>query len=173
MKQAIKLILFFVLAIWAIHFASFLFPVHQYGLIPRRIESLPGIFFSPFLHGSVSHLLSNTFSFAIFAFIMAVLEGQRMLRKVILMILIGGLLTWAFARDGNHIGASGLIFSLWGYLLLAGWFSGKMKYVLVSILIIFFYSGMIFGVFPGQASISWESHLFGFIAGIIVARIYH
>ena len=103
----------------------------------------------------------------------AIVEGNKMFAKVMLMILIGGALTWLMARNATHIGASGLIFSLWGYLLLSGWFSRKFKYIVVSMMLIFFYSGMIFGVFPGKIGISWESHLFGFIAGILVSWFYH
>jgi len=90
-----------------------------------------------------------------------------------LMVLIGGSLTWLMGRDANHIGASGLIFALWSYLLLAGWFSKSIKYILASLFLIFFYSGMIFGVLPGKPGISFEGHLFGAVAGIIVAWIYH
>lgn len=96
-----------------------------------------------------------------------------MFAKVMLMIAIGGLLTWSMGRDANHIGASGLIFSLWGYMLFSGFFSRKLKYIIVSIGLMFFYSGMIFGILPGKVGISWEGHLFGFIAGIIVSWLYH
>jgi len=89
------------------------------------------------------------------------------------MVVIGGLLTWLWGRSANHIGASGLIFSLWGYLLLSGWFSRKIKYILVSLILMFFYGGMIFSVLPGKASVSWEGHLFGFIAGVFVSWLYH
>ncbi len=158
---------------WGIYFASFILPLQQFGIIPRTVFGLTGILFSPFLHGSFPHLLGNSISFTIFAIVLALLEGKKMFSKVILMVLIGGVLTWTLGREANHIGASGLIFSLWGYMLLSGWYSRKLKYILVSLLLIFFYSGMIFGIFPGKAHISWESHLFGFIAGILVARIFH
>lgn len=93
--------------------------------------------------------------------------------KLFLIALIGGSLTWLMGRDANHIGASGLIFGIWGYLLLAGWFSKSIKYILASITLIFFYGGMIFGVLPGKPGISFEGHLFGVVAGIMVAWLYH
>ncbi len=96
-----------------------------------------------------------------------------MFAKIIWMALVGGSLTWLMGRSAIHIGASGVIFSLFSYLLLAGWFSRKIKYIVVSIALIFFYSGMIFGVLPSTPGVSWEGHLFGFIAGIIVAWAYH
>ncbi|MCK5231884.1 MAG: rhomboid family intramembrane serine protease, partial [Desulfobulbaceae bacterium] len=79
-------------------------------------------------------------------------------------------LTWLFAGGGTHIGASGIIFGLYGYLLLIGLFQKKIKYIIISIFILFSYGGMIFGVLPGQPYISWEAHLFGFIAGGIAAK---
>jgi membrane associated rhomboid family serine protease len=170
-KQAIKLILTFLMLIWAVYFASLALPLNQFGLVPRTTQGLIGIITAPFLHGSLMHLVNNSISFILFAVILAMLEGNKMFTKVALMIVIGGTLTWLLARSANHIGASGLIFSLLGYMLLAGWFSGKLKYLVVSLALIFFYGGMIFGVLPGQPGISWDGHLFGFIAGIIVAWV--
>ncbi len=159
--------------IWISYFLSLVLPIAQYGLVPRTPHGLIGIISAPFIHGSLSHLIGNSFSFIIFALMLAMLEGNKMFAKVILMILIGGFLTWGMGRNANHIGASGLIFSLWGYMLFSGWFSRKLKYIVASIALIFFYSGMIFGVLPGKVGISWEGHLFGFIAGIIVSWFYH
>ena len=96
-----------------------------------------------------------------------------MLSKIILMILIGGILTWLFGRSANHIGASGLIFSIWGYILLSAWFSKKPKYIWLSVLVIFLYGGMVYGIYPLQVGVSWEGHLFGLVGGIYMAWLYH
>lgn len=173
MQQSIKAILFFLIIMWLSYFLSFIVPLNQFGLVPRTLPGLLGIITTPFLHGSLLHIINNSIGFTLFAVILALLEGRRMFVKVMLMVLIGGGLVWLMGRNANHIGASGLIFSLFGYMLLAGWFSKKIKYMFVSMGLIFFYSGMIFGVFPGVPGVSWEGHLFGFIAGIIVAGIYH
>jgi membrane associated rhomboid family serine protease len=173
LKQSIKAIFTFLTIIWICYFLSLILPLNQWGLVPRTMPGLLGIVLSPFLHGSLLHLISNSISFAVFASVLALLEGSKMFRKMILMVLIGGSLTWLLGRSAIHIGASGLIFSLFGYMLLAGWFSKKIKYIAVSFFLIFFYSGMIFGILPGLPGISWEGHLFGFIAGIMVARFYH
>lgn len=173
MKQSITIIVSFLLLIWISFFLSLVIPIQQFGLVPRTIPGLFGIISAPFIHGSLSHLIGNSISFTIFAFVLSTLEGNKMFAKVIFMIAIGGVLTWIMGRSAIHIGASGLIFSLWGYMLFAGWFSRKLKYILVSFGLIFFYSGMIFGVLPGKVGISWEGHLFGFIAGIIVSWLYH
>lgn len=173
MKQALKVIIIFLIVIWLSYFLSLIFPINQFGLIPRTTLGLLGIISSPFLHGSLLHIISNSISFVVFAVVLALLEGNRMFVKVMWMVVIGGSLTWLLGRDANHIGASGIIFSLFGYLLLASWYSKKIKYIVVSFFLIFFYRGMIFGVLPGAAGISWEGHLFGFIAGILVAKFYY
>lgn len=158
---------------WLSYFISLLIPIKQFGLVPRTLPGLIGIFSAPFLHGSLLHLIENSISFTIFAIAFALLESNKMFAKVLLMVTIGGLLTWLMGGTANHIGVSGLIFSLWGYMLLSGWFSRQLKYIVVSMTLIFFYGGMMFGILPGKAGISWEGHLFGFIAGIIVSWLYH
>lgn len=169
----LKFISIFVVSIWIIYFLSILLPLRDFGLIPRTLMGLPGIFTSPFLHGSIFHLLGNTFSFIIFAIFLALLEGEKMFEKLFFIVLIGGVLTWLFARSANHIGASGLIFGLWAYILLSAWFTRKIAYMLVSFILIGMYSGMVFGLLPLRSGISFESHIFGFIAGAFVAWDYH
>ena len=173
MKQSIKIIFTFLVITWAAYFFSFFIPIQQFGLVPRTTVGLCGIITAPFLHGSLPHIIGNSISFITFAIALALLEGDKMFAKVMLMVVIGGGLTWLFGRAANHIGASGLIFSLWGYILLSGWFSKKIKYILASMILIFFYGGMIFGVLPGKVGVSWDGHLFGFIAGFFVSWLYH
>ena len=138
MKQSIKTIFIFLILIWAIYFFSMLIPIQQFGLVPRTSIGLIGIFSAPFLHGSLLHIINNSIGFTLFAIALALLEGDKIFSKVMLMLVIGGVLTWVMGRSANHIGASGLIFSLWGYMLLSGWFSRKLKYIVVSIMLIFF-----------------------------------
>jgi membrane associated rhomboid family serine protease len=173
MTNSIKIIIGFITVIWCIHLISWLIPLQQFGLIPRTIQGLFGIISSPFLHGSFKHLVGNTISLFVLAMILSLLEGDKMITKLVSMILIGGCLTWLFARSANHIGASGLIFSIWGYILLSAWFSRKAKYIWLSIIVVFLYGGMIFGIFPLRSGVSWEGHLFGLIAGIYLAWFYH
>ena len=169
----LKFIAIFVTSIWIVYFLSILLPLREFGLIPRTLQGLPGIVTSPFLHGSFFHLLGNTISFISFAFFLALLEGEKMFSKLFFIVLIGGVLTWLFGRSANHIGASGLIFGMWGYMLLSGWFSRKIQYIFVSFILIGLYSGMVFGLFPLRSGVSFESHIFGFIAGVFVAWDYH
>lgn len=78
---------------------------------------------------------------------------------------------WFFGRSANHIGMSGVIYGLFGYLLVAGFISREFKLFMISGLVAFMYGGLIFGVLPTMPGVSFESHLFGFIIGIIMAFI--
>jgi len=169
----LKFISIFVISIWIVYFLSLILPLRDFGLIPRTMMGLVGIITSPFLHGSFLHLLGNTISFITFAIFLSLLEAEKMFAKMFFIVLFGGILTWLFGRSANHIGASGLIFGLWGYMLLSGWFSRQIKYMFVSFVLIGMYSGMVFGLLPLRSGVSFESHIFGFIAGIIVAWDYH
>ncbi|MCF6237198.1 MAG: rhomboid family intramembrane serine protease [Candidatus Marinimicrobia bacterium] len=168
--EPIKSLFIFIVIIWSVHFISFVFPLQQYGLVPRDLQGGLGIITAPFLHGSFSHLALNTVGLLIFGIIFSLLENKRTFVILIKIALIQGILTWLFAGGGTHIGASGIIFGLYGYLMLVGFFQKKFKYIVISIFILFSYGGMIFGVLPGQPFVSWEGHLFGFIAGGIAAK---
>jgi membrane associated rhomboid family serine protease len=173
MNKSIKIFIAFIIIIWLIQLLSYIIPLQQYGLVPRTSYGLMGIFTSPFLHANWNHLIGNTTSLIGLSIILFYLERDKMITKMVLMVIIGGCLTWLFARTANHIGASGLIFAIWGYILLSAWFSRKSKYIWLSILVIFLYGGMIYGIFPLQAGVSWEGHLFGLIAGIYLAWYFH
>jgi membrane associated rhomboid family serine protease len=173
MNRSIKIFIAFIIIIWLIQLLSYIIPLQQYGLVPRTSYGLMGIFTSPFLHANWNHLIGNTTSLIGLSIILFYLERDKMISKMVLMVIIGGSLTWLFARTANHIGASGLIFAIWGYILLSAWFSRKPKYIWLSILVIFLYGGMIYGIIPLQVGVSWEGHLFGLIAGIYLAWYFH
>ena len=160
----------FIAIIWAIFLLGHFLPLNNFGLIPRTSKGLIGIISAPFLHGSLFHIISNTIGLLIFGIVFIFIEGKKMISVLLEIILVQGILTWIFARTAIHIGASGIIFGLYAYLIFLGYFTKKIKYIVVSLLIIIFYGGMIFGILPGIPGISWEGHLFGFIAGILEAK---
>jgi membrane associated rhomboid family serine protease len=167
----IKATLGFVASIWIIHFVAMFLPfIQNYGIVPRTATGLVGVVSSPFLHGSWSHLYANTGSLLIFGIALSLLESKKYLSIVVKVVVLGGLMTWLMGRSANHIGASGLVFGLFGYLLLVGFFKRNLKYILVSLIMLVSYGGIVFGVLPGQSGISWEQHLFGFVSGGLVAR---
>lgn len=160
-----------IILLWIIYGISLLIPnIKQYGIIPRETSGIIGIFTAPFLHADVYHLMANTTSFFIFGCVLGIMEPLLFFPILCNIAILGGLATWILARQANHIGASGVIFGMFGYIVAAGFFKRKFIFIIISLLIIFIYGGMITQVLPGDPGVSWESHLFGFLAGIFTAR---
>ena len=162
-------IMMFILAIWLGFALELILPLERFGLIPRQGAGLPGIFLMPFLHGSLRHIISNTVPLFV---LMLLLAGSRANSWVIVasITLFGGLLLWLFGRPMIHIGASGLVFGLITFLIFSGLFEKRMLSIVVSVLVGFLYGGSLFaGVMPGQTGISWDGHLFGAVAAIVIA----
>ncbi|XOV79402.1 MAG: rhomboid family intramembrane serine protease [Aestuariibacter sp.] len=146
--------------------------LNQFALVPRNWDGLWGILIAPFLHGNLWHFSSNILPLCLFSWL-AMYYGKRCFWQASLWILITtGILVWLFARDAMHLGASGIVYGYFGFLLLAGFLSGRFRMMLLSLVVGFFYGGLILGVLPVKAYISWESHLFGFIAGLMAAYLF-
>lgn len=162
-----------IIILWAVLFISVFIPLGNYGIRPRAIAGLPGILLAPFLHANMDHLIANSISLLVLGTLFLSLEKK--LSAVLLMhfIILGGIGTWLIGRpEYVHIGASGVIYAVFGYLLFIGFFMRRVSMILVSVIVFVLYSGMIWGVLPGDKFISWESHLCGFLSGIITARLY-
>lgn len=143
--------------------------LNQFSIIPRDLSHIGYIFTSPWLHASLTHFLSNILPFAVFSFLLLEFGLKRYITVSVLLVVFTGLFVWLFAREARHIGASGILYGYFGYLLLAGFLSKRIWLALVSVIVLVLYGGMIFGVLPSQPYISWESHLYGFISGICLA----
>ncbi len=141
----------------------------QFGILPRNLLSLPFIFTAPFIHGGLWHFFSNIVPLGIFSFLLLQHGKSRFYMVTVTCILLTGICVWLFARSASHVGASGLIYSYFGYLLFAGIISREFKLIVISIVVGFVYGGMVFGVLPVHAYVSWESHLFGLLSGIACA----
>lgn len=143
------------------------------GIQPRSIDGLDGIAWSPFLHDGIPHLISNTIPFIVLSALALTGGLRRYLGASVLIITIGGLLVWTFAigSNENHIGASGWVFGLFGFLIAAAWFEKRPLSILVAALALFVYGGTILFGFVPRPGLSWEAHVFGFIAGLAGARI--
>lgn len=143
----------------------------RFGIAPRAFSGLQGIFFAPFLHGSWPHLISNTVPFVVLGWFVMIQETADFIIVTVFSLLIAGLGTWLFGATGSvHVGASSLIYGYLGFLLLRGYFERNQTSVMLSILVFFLYGGVVWGVLPTQASVSWEGHLFGFVGGVLAAR---
>ncbi|MGJ8725689.1 MAG: rhomboid family intramembrane serine protease [Roseibacillus sp.] len=152
-------------------FGLFGLPLDALGIHPREFFGLVGVFLSPWLHGDWGHLTNNTVAFLGLGFLMVVAEGKRFLKTTFLLVLISGLGTWLIGRGGSvHIGASGLIYGYFGYLLLRAWTERKPLWIVAGVLVAIFYGGMLWGVLPTERGISWEAHLCGFLGGWWLGR---
>lgn len=143
----------------------------SFGIEPRDIDSAYTIFTAPWLHADFGHLFSNLASFVVLA-ALCLLNGVRYFLKASLLIIsITGLLVWLFARDNIHIGASGWIFGLWALAVSLAFVDRSWRNIAISLAVVFFYGSMVFGVLPTDGHISFESHLFGAIAGVVAAAV--
>lgn len=147
--------------------------LYQFGLMPRQLESLPGIYIAPFLHGSLVHLINNLFGLFIFSGLLFVHSLSRYLWSSFFIITLTGILVWCFGRNAMHIGASGWIFGLWSLTIATAWFDRRFINILIAIAVLFFYGGMLWGVLPTDPGVSFESHLFGAISGVVCAFVQY
>ncbi len=161
----------FVAILWAIEGLSELFKVRiiELGVIPRTLEGLPGIIFSPFIHSGIDHLLSNTLPLLVVGSGIFYFYKEIAIRVISLVWLFTGFWVWLAARDSSHIGASGLIYGFVCFLFFSGLLRKDTRLLAVSLLVTFLYGSMVWGILPVDQSISWESHLFGSVAGIFSA----
>ncbi len=144
--------------------------LNSWGTFPRTVHGLTGIPLSPFLHGSFGHVVSNSIPFLVLGGLIALRGRQVLLRVSFIVIGLGGAGVWALGRPAIHIGASGLVFGYFGYLVARGWYERKLGSILMAIAVIILYGGLIVGVIPARSLVSWEAHLFGLIAGVLAAR---
>jgi membrane associated rhomboid family serine protease len=181
--------LFILLIIWLFFYLDnhYKLQLYNYGLQPRKIIGIIGIFTMPFIHGDVIHILSNTFPFLILLTLLNFNYSEISIKVLKGIYLISGCLIWCFADlDENtshvsyHIGASGIIYGLSGFLFFSGIIRKRKDLFAVSLLVTFLYGTLIWGVFPenfqraihyisSKDRISWEGHLFGFLSGSILA----
>lgn len=138
------------------------------GIHPRATDGVDGILWAPFLHGDWSHLFSNSVPFLVLGALVALGGVRRWLGATLVITVLGGALTWVFARSGNHVGASGLIFGYLGYLVASAAYQRNLRSILPAVVAIVLYGGIWVGLKP-TSGISWEGHLFGAIAGVIAA----
>ena len=174
MKKNMTYILIFIILLWVIKVADTLLPfdLSQFGIVPRTLRGLIGIVLAPLLHVNYFHLISNTVpAFVLLLVLFSVYKKQAFI-VIIESVLIGGGLVWIFGRSASHVGISGLIYSMAAFLIVAGFLKKEIKSLFTSVLIIFLYGGLIWGVFPGRYWISWEGHLFGALAGVLIAFIH-
>jgi membrane associated rhomboid family serine protease len=158
---------------WIVWAADAVTPGHLgHGIVPRTIYGLTGIVMAPFLHANLQHLLANTVPFVILGAVI-LLRGARAFTFVaVVSALIAGAGTWLFGTPGTmHIGASGVVFGFFGYLLFRAVYDRRISSFLIALVVAVLYGGsLLMSIIPAQG-ISWSGHLFGFVGGITAARM--
>lgn len=173
LKTSLSYSFFIILILWIVKIIGFIFGTdfHTLGIFPRSLFGLFGVITSPFLHGDFQHLIANTLPFLILSTILFFFYKRKSVLIFILLWITSGLLTWIIGRSSWHIGMSSVIYAIASFLIFGGFFSKKVLLIVVSLVVIFAYSGLIFGIFPTESRISWEGHLSGAIAGFFWAYI--
>ena len=143
------------------------------GILPRTLKGTKGILLSGFVHGDVLHLISNSIPLVLLGGAIVYFYYRNSLQIILVLYLLTGSLVWFFARSAYHIGASGLVYGMLSFLLLGGVIRKDRQTLAISFAVLVLYGGSMFsGVVPGDPRISWESHLMGFIVGILCAIYY-
>ena len=164
----------FACALWIVHAVNWVSGnalTLAFGLMPRRVDGLDGIVFMPLLHGSFGHVASNTVPLLVMGTLLVVTATRALTRVNGVIVLGGGTATWLFGSSAIHVGASGLVFGWFGFLIARGVVDRSPITVVVALLIGFVYGALIWGVLPGRPGVSWEAHFFGVLAGIAAAWI--
>jgi membrane associated rhomboid family serine protease len=162
----------FVALLYAIEFADTLMNnrLDQEGVQPHDADGLLGILFAPLLHAGWGHLVANTLPLLLLGFLILLSGVGQWVEVTAIVWFVGGLGTWLAAPPNTvHLGASVLVFGWLVHLILRGFFTHKPGQIVLGLVVLFLYGGVLWGVLPGQAGISWQGHLFGALGGALAA----
>ncbi len=143
-----------------------------YGVFPRKVAGLVGIFTSPFIHANFNHLINNSVPFFFLLTAIFYFYHKVAWRVLLISYLVSGVFVWLIARPSYHIGASGLVYSFASFLFVSGIVRRNINLLAISLLVIFLYGSMVWGIFPYRPDMSWESHLVGLTLGVMLAVYY-
>lgn len=158
--------------IWLVYWFEIKFNINlnNFGVFPRKLTGLVGVFFSGFIHSGINHLYSNTFPVLILLAALSFFYKRKHLSILVIGYLATGFLTWLIGRESYHIGASGLIYFLFSFLFFNGIKSSSYRLIALSLTVVFVYGGLIWGTLPNyEENISWEGHLSGFVIGFLMS----
>ncbi|MBL1292809.1 MAG: rhomboid family intramembrane serine protease [Thiotrichales bacterium] len=158
-------------AMWAVYLVDFVIPgsLTQFGIQPRSMSGLTGIIFSPFLHAGLGHIISNSIPLVVLGILVQLHSKDYFIKITLLGILLSGAFTWVFSSAGVVVGASGLIFCYWSFLLAYGFFRKDLKSIIIALVVAVCYFGLIFGLVSLRSHISFAGHFGGFLSGVLLA----
>jgi len=165
----------FVFLMWLVKIIEILFNADfsHFGIYPLTVRGLPGIIFSPFIHADIKHLFDNSLPLFLLSVALFYFYSEVALKIFSLTFFLTGLLVWIAGREAWHIGASGIVYGLASFLFFSGIIRKYFRLIALSLLIVFIYGSMVWGLFPDiYKNVSWESHMLGFISGIVLSIVY-
>lgn len=173
-RHSLLFSLMFVVLFWLVKLVEITFNLSfvQGGIYPLHVKGLPGILFSPFIHSGYSHLISNSVPFFILLFALIYFYRKYAYRIFILIFLMSGLCVWLAGREAWHIGASGVVYGLAAFHFTSGVIRSDIRLLTLSVVVVFLYGSMVWGMMPIDPRISWESHLWGAMSGVVLAIYY-
>lgn len=164
--------------LWSVFLLEKFYPAEfiQLGILPKQVEGLKGILLSPLIHAprDISHIINNSFPAAVLTGALFYFYRKIAFRVFVLSWIISGALVWLAASDEGHfhIGFSGVIYALAGFLFTSGTIRKYRPLQGIALFVVFIYGSMIWGIFPLKEGISWEGHLFGLLTGVFLAFLY-
>ena len=164
----------FILLLWVIRLTETITGLNLtiFGLYPHRISGLIGIIAAPLLHASFNHLISNSIPVLLLSGGIIYFYPKSAFRVFAMVYIIPGIFVWFFGRQAYHIGASGLIYGFVSFLFFSGIIRRDNRSIALALIVTFLYGGIIWGILPIDAKISWEYHLFGALTGIYCAILF-
>jgi membrane associated rhomboid family serine protease len=164
----------FIAFLWIVHFINVLlrYRLNILGVYPRSVWGLIGIPCFSFLHGSFNHLFFNSIPLIVLINFMLLSGMQKFIHISLVIILISGAALWLFGRRAIHIGASCLVMGYFGYLLVNAYQHPSLLSIILALVCLYYFGSLLGGFFPSQEKISWEGHIFGFIAGLAAVYLF-
>lgn len=164
----------FVIALWLVKYMEIRsgYSLTTFGVLPRTFSGLKGVITSPFVHDDYKHLISNSIPLLVLGAGLFYFYKSLAWRVVAGIYILSGFWLWLGGRESFHIGASGLVYGLTTFLFFSGVLRRETRLMALSLLVVFLYGGMVWGLFPLFRGMSWEAHLFGSLAGILFAFVY-
>lgn len=166
----------FIVIMWLVYFVnqSFNLNLYKYGVYTRTLNGLLGVIFSPFIHSSssINHIVSNSVPLLVLGTALFYFYREIAFKVFFGIWFISGFWLWALSRPSYHIGASGVVYGLAFFIFLSGWIRRSKPLMGLSLLVVFLYGSIVWGVLPVDLSISFEGHFYGALSGVILAYVY-
>jgi membrane associated rhomboid family serine protease len=170
-RVALRIAFGFVALLWIIELATWMWDLDPAlsGVRPRQLDGLPGIVFAPLVHAGVEHLLANSAPLLVLITTMVFLYPRSAIRTLPAVWLGTGLAVWLFGRESIHLGASGLVYGLASYVLVAGVLRRDTRAIAAALVVWFMYGSLVWGALPTPLAVSWETHLAAALVGVALA----